>query len=276
MSVSMRSLNSDDLAMGMSRLHYGEFMSGSESETRTALGLPVRIEACLFDMDGVLTQTSDLHRSAWKSTFDPILAARGLRDFNDADYATYVDGRPRADGVRSFLKSRGISLPEGGESDAPGLDTISAIGRRKNDEVVRRLREDGVSAYPGSLTYVAKARAAGLRTAAVTASANGLTVLESAGLAELLDARVDGVFAAEHNLAGKPAPDTFLAAARLLDVDASQAAVFEDAIAGVEAGRSGEFGFVVGVNRLDQADKLRAAGADRVVDDLAELLGGQQ
>ena len=258
--------------LGIRRLQYGDFMTVSKVRSRASLGLPAQIDACLFDMDGVLTQTSVLHRSAWKATFDPILAARGLPEFTDTDYATYVDGRPRADGVRSFLESRQITVPEGGAADAPGLDTIFDIGRRKNEEVVRRLNEDGVSAYPGSLTYVAAARAAGLRTAAVTASANGLTVLEAAGLLQLLDARVDGVFASEHSLPGKPAPDTFLAAAGLLDIDPSHAAVFEDAIAGVEAGRSGEFGFVVGVNRLDHADKLRAAGADRVVDDLAELL----
>lgn len=248
-------------------------MAATDRTTPEALGLPAHIRACLFDMDGVLTQTSVLHRAAWKETFDPLLAARGQSAFTDQDYAAYVDGRPREDGVRGFLASRGIHLPEGSRDDPAETETIHGIGTRKNDEVQRRLAVDGVETYPGSLAYLRAVRAIGLRTAVVTASANGVAVLEAAGLAGLLDARVDGVVAREQHLAGKPAPDTFLAGARVLGVDPTAAAVFEDAIAGVQAGRAGGFGFVVGVNRLDQADALRESGADVVVDDLADLLG---
>jgi beta-phosphoglucomutase family hydrolase len=238
----------------------------------TQLGLPPGIRACLFDMDGVLTQTSVLHRSAWKHTFDPMLAARGLREFTDTDYAEFVDGRPREDGVRLFLQSRGILLPEGAPGDPETVETINGVAQRKNEEVQRRLAADGVMTYPGSMRYVNAAREAGLRLAVVTASANGEAVLAAAGLGGLLDVRVDGIIAKRDGLQGKPAPDTFLAAAAALGVPAAEAVVFEDAIAGVEAGRSGGFGYVVGVDRLDQADRLREAGADIVVADLALLL----
>lgn len=241
--------------------------------SRTPLGLPPGIRACLFDMDGVLTETSVLHRKAWKQTFDPILAARGLAPFTDEDYAAYVDGRRREDGVRTFLASRGIQLPEGSYDDPPTADTINGIGNRKNEAVLAAIAAGSVEVYPGSLRYLRAVREAGLKTAVVTASANGPAVLAAAGIADLLDARVDGVMAREQNLAGKPAPDTYLAAAKVLGVDPSEAVVYEDAIAGVEAGHAGGFGFVVGVDRLNQADALRAGGADVVVEDLADLLG---
>jgi beta-phosphoglucomutase family hydrolase len=240
----------------------------------SALGLPPGIRACLFDMDGVLTQTASLHQAAWKATFDPVLATYGQPPFTEEDYAAYVDGRRREDGVRTFLASRGIQLPEGTYDDPPTAGTINGIGNRKNEDVQRLLATEGVETFPGSIRYLHAARAAGLKTAVVTASANGPAVIDAAGIADLLDARVDGVIAREQHLAGKPAPDTFLAAAKLLGVEPAEAVVFEDAIAGVEAGRAGDFGYVVGVNRLDQADALRAGGADIVVDDLAELLVG--
>lgn len=230
------------------------------------------MRACLFDMDGVLTQTSVLHRAAWKGTFDPLLAARGQPEFTDQDYAAYVDGRRRDDGVRTFLASRGIQLPEGSEDDPPTADTIHGVGTRKNAEVQRRIVADGVQTYPGSIAYLRAARQAGLRVAVVTASANADAVLQAAGVDGLFDARIDGTVARDQNLAGKPAPDTFLAGARALGVEPREAVVFEDAIAGVQAGRAGAFGYVVGVDRLNQAEALRDAGADVVVTDLADLL----
>jgi beta-phosphoglucomutase family hydrolase len=236
------------------------------------LGLPPGIRACLFDLDGVLTQTSVLHRTAWKATFDPILAAHGQGEFTETDYARFVDGRRRYDGVRGFLASRGIFPPEGEPTDPPEVETVCGIGNRKNIEVQHRLAVDGVLTYPGSVTYLHAVRAAGLATAVVTASANGEAVLRAAGLADLLDARIDGVLAAKEKLPGKPAPDTFLAGARVLGVAPHEAVVIEDAISGVEAGRAGGFGYVVGVDRLDQADALKAHGADVVVQDLADLL----
>ncbi|MFI9235192.1 beta-phosphoglucomutase family hydrolase [Streptomyces sp. NPDC053079] len=242
----------------------------------THLGLPDGIRACLFDMDGVLTQTATVHAAAWKETFDAFLRRRDGADFRpfDAvtDYDEYVDGMPRADGVRSFLASRGIRLPEGDDDDPPERDTVHGLGNAKNALVLEKIKELGVRAYPGSVRYAEAARAAGLRRAVVSSSANCHDVLVAAGIEDLLEVRVDGVVAAERHLAGKPAPDTFLAAAHALGVPPDRAAVFEDALAGMEAGRAGRFGFVVGVNRADQAGALRRHGADVVVDDLAELL----
>jgi beta-phosphoglucomutase family hydrolase len=243
------------------------------------LGLPDGVTACLFDLDGVLTQTAKIHAAAWKELFDDYLRGRAERlgepfrpfDAHD-DYDAYVDGKPRLDGVRDFLSSRGIHLPEGGPDDPPNAETVYALGRRKNAIVVRRIRDDGVEAYPGSVTYVKAARDAGLRRAVVSSSANCRAVLEAAGILDLFEARVDGVLAEHEHLAGKPAPDTFLAGARLLGVEPTAAAVFEDALAGVAAGRAGHFGYVVGVDRVGQAAALAAHGADRVVPDLAELL----
>ncbi|SCF03036.1 haloacid dehalogenase superfamily, subfamily IA, variant 3 with third motif having DD or ED/beta-phosphoglucomutase family hydrolase [Micromonospora haikouensis] len=243
------------------------------------LGLPAHVTACLFDLDGVLTQTARVHNAAWTETFDAFLKRRAAatgepyRPFDPGpDYNRYVDGKPRADGVRSFLASRGIVLPEGSPDDPPDADTVHGVGNRKNAVLLKRIHTDGVEVYPGSVTYLRAAAAAGLRRAVVSASANCRDVVAAAGLESLLQARVDGVVAREQGLRGKPHPDTFLAGAKLLGVDPAQAAVFEDALAGVAAGRAGGFGYVVGVDRVGQADELRAHGADVVVTDLADLV----
>jgi beta-phosphoglucomutase family hydrolase len=242
------------------------------------LGLPDSIRACLFDLDGVLTQTARQHAAAWKEMFDAFLRARAAEagtpfvPFAPADYDEYVDGKPRYDGVRSFLASRGIQLPDGDPSDPPSADTIAGLGNRKNELVLAIMREDGVEPYEGSVRYVHAVRDAGLRRAVVSASANCRDVLVAAGIEDFFEARVDGVVAEREQLQGKPAPDTFLFAAAAIDVSRDQAAVFEDALAGVAAGRAGSFGFVVGVDRVGQADALREHGADIVVRDLAELL----
>ena len=244
-----------------------------------ALGLPEAIQACLFDLDGVLTETAKVHAAAWKEMFDAFLKARAdesgepFAPFDEvADYDTFVDGKPRADGTRSFLESRGVDLPEGAAEDATGAMTICGLGNAKNEIVLRRIREDGVEAFPGSLRYLTAVRSAGLRRAVVSSSANCAAVLEAAGIADLFEVRVDGTTVEEDHPAGKPAPDTFLAGARALGVAPDHAAVFEDALSGVEAGRAGHFGYVVGVDRVGQAEALRAHGADVVVTDLAELL----
>jgi len=237
--------------------------------------LPDTITACLFDLDGVLTKTADIHRAAWKQTFDRFLRDRDprLAPFDDhADYAAYVDGKKRADGVRDFLASRGIVLPEGAPDDPPGQGTVNAVGNAKNVLLLRLIQRDGVEVYDGSRRFVEAARTAGLRCAVVSSSANAGQVLDATALAPLFDYVVDGVLAHRRSLPGKPAPDTFLAAADELGVPAAGAAVFEDALAGVAAGRAGRFGYVVGVDRLGQADALRASGADVVVSDLEELL----
>lgn len=243
------------------------------------LGLPDGLRACLFDLDGVLTQTATVHAAAWKETFDDDLRHRAERTggvfvpFDAvADYDSFVDGKPRADGTRSFLQSRGIELPEGDPGDPPNRESVRGIGNRKNENVLRRIRRDGVDAYAGSVRFVRAARAAGLRRAVVSSSANCQDVLVAAGIEDLFEERIDGVVAARRHLRGKPAPDTFLAGAAALGVRPGDAAVFEDALAGVEAGRAGGFGFVVGVDRVGQADALRAHGADLVVKDLAVLL----
>ncbi|NLU71346.1 beta-phosphoglucomutase family hydrolase [Streptomyces sp. HNM0575] len=239
------------------------------------LGLPESVRACLFDLDGVITKTAVVHKAAWKETFDDFLRGRdgeGFRPFGDDDYDRYVDGRPRADGVRAFLDSRGIRLPEGGEDDPPDRLSVHGLGNRKNELLLEKIRKEGVEAYPASVRYVRAVRDAGLRTAVVSSSRNCRDVLASVGIEELFDVRIDGVVAAERSLPGKPAPDTFLAAARDLGVDAAASAVFEDALAGMDAGRSGHFGYVVGVDRVGQARELREHGADTVVTDLEELL----
>ncbi|WP_431948537.1 HAD family hydrolase [Actinacidiphila sp. bgisy167] len=242
----------------------------------TKTGLPEGIRACLFDLDGVLTKTAVVHAAAWKEVFDDFLRRReaaGFRPFDEvADYDEYVDGRPRADGVRAFLASRGIELPEGAADDPPERDTVHGVGNRKNEILLQKIRAEGVEAYPGSVRYVEAVRAAGLRTAVVSSSANCRDVLVSAGIEDLFEVRIDGVVAAERKLPGKPNPDTFLEAAREFGLQAKDAVVFEDALAGMDAGRSGHFGYVVGVDRVGQADALRAHGADIVVRDLAELL----
>jgi beta-phosphoglucomutase family hydrolase len=244
------------------------------------LGLPDGTRACLFDLDGVLTKTAVVHNAAWKEMFDAYLRERSRRTgepfvpFDPGrDYDEYVDGKPRADGTRSFLASRGIELPEGSDDDPPSAETIHGLGTRKNEIVLRRIREDGVEAYESSVRYVRAARDAGLRRAVVSSSANCRDVLIAAGIEDLFEARIDGVVAGREHLRGKPAPDTFLAAAQALGLGPQAAAVFEDALAGVEAGRAGRFRFVVGVDRTGQADALKKHGADIVVTDLAELLG---
>lgn len=243
------------------------------------LGLPSQIRACLFDLDGVLTQTALVHAAAWKEMFDAFLRARAARTGEKfvpfdpiADYDTYVDGKPRYDGVRSFLASRRIELPEGDRSDPPSAETVFGLGNRKNELVLALLKRDGVKAYEGSVRYVRAVRDAGLRRAVVSASANCREVLQAAGIEDLFEVRIDGIVVEREHLKGKPAPDTFLAAAEKLGAKPAEAAVFEDALAGVEAGRAGHFGFVVGVDRTGQREALLAHGADIVVSDLAELL----
>jgi beta-phosphoglucomutase family hydrolase len=237
------------------------------------LGLPDGVHACLFDLDGVLTDTASVHRAAWKQTFDAYLSEHGQAPFTDEDYERYVDGKPRAAGVRDFLASRGIHLPEGEADDPPGRETVRGIGNRKNELLERIIHRDGVAVYEGSRRYLEQARGAGLARALVSSSTNAHAVLKVTGLDALLSAVVDGHTVEQQHLAGKPAPDSFLAGADVLGVAPGAAAVFEDAIAGVAAGRTGRFGFVVGVNRLDadHARQLRTNGADVVVSDLGEL-----
>jgi beta-phosphoglucomutase family hydrolase len=240
-----------------------------------APGLPDQIAATLFDMDGVLTETATLHAAAWKQAFDAFLHehATDQPPFDERrDYDEYVDGKPREDGVRDFLASRGIALPEGSEDDPPDAATVHGVGARKNELLLELVRERGVHVYPGSRRYLAAARAAGARTALVTSSENADAILAAAHLEGAFDAQVDGRTVHRLGLRGKPAPDAFLQAARELGVDPVRAAVFEDALAGVEAGRAGRFGTVVGVDRAGQAEALRAHGADVVVEDLQELL----
>jgi beta-phosphoglucomutase family hydrolase len=238
------------------------------------LGLPDTVKACLFDLDGVLTDTAAVHRAAWAATFDPVLRAHGQRPFSEANYEDFVDGKPRLDGVRDFLAARGISVPEGSADDPPDAETVHAIAQRKNLDVIGRIRTAGVHVFPGSLRYLQAAAEADLRRVVVSSSANTGDVLAVTGLAEYIDDRVDGVTIARTGMPGKPAPDSFLAGARLAGVEPAHAAVFEDATAGVEAGQRGDFGFVVGVNRHDAEHEaaLRAHGADIVVSDLADLL----
>jgi beta-phosphoglucomutase family hydrolase len=242
------------------------------------LGLPDGITTCLFDLDGVLTQTAKVHARAWKQMFDEFLRgwyARQGEPFREFvlpdDYDTYVDGKPRADGVQSFLESRGIDLPTGSPEDSPDDETIYGLGVRKNDIVLKLIDDEGVEPYEGSVRYVEKARDAGLRRGVVSSSTNCEDVLVAAGIEDLFEVRIDGIVAEREHLKGKPAPDTFLAGAKALRAKPDQAAVFEDALAGVEAGRAGHFGFVVGVDRVGHAAALREHGADVVVRDLSEL-----
>jgi beta-phosphoglucomutase family hydrolase len=247
------------------------------------LGLPEQVTAVLFDLDGVLTDTAAVHDAAWTQMFDAYLQARADRtgepfvpfDPHD-DYVRYVDGKPRPDGVRDFLASRGITLPEGEPDDPPDAETVHGLGNRKNDTLLERIRTDGVKVYEGSRHYLTATHDAGLRRAVVSSSANTREVLRVTGLERHVEIVVDGVTIRTEQLAGKPAPDTFLRAAEQLGVEPSAAAVFEDALAGVQAGRAGRFGHVVGVDRVGQADALRAHGADVVVTDLAELLDGDR
>jgi beta-phosphoglucomutase family hydrolase len=256
-------------------------MSSPSRRGPTAVGLPERVRACLFDLDGVLTDTASVHAAAWKEMFDGFLERRA-QDRGEAfvpfdiatDYPAYVDGKRRPDGTRSFLASRHITLPEGSPDDPPEADTVNGLGTRKNDLVQQKIQRDGVSVYPGSVTYLEAAQAAGLRIAVVSSSANTEQVLKVTGLERFVETRVDAQVAIAGGMHGKPAPDTFLAGARLLRCAASEAAVFEDAIVGVQAGRAGRFGIVIGVDRVGPAHgtELQQQGADIVVTDLDQLL----
>jgi beta-phosphoglucomutase family hydrolase len=243
------------------------------------LGLPPQVRACLFDLDGVLTDTASVHRRAWKTMFDAYLQQRAQR-FNvpfvpfdsDHDYLTYVDGKKREDGVCSFLASRGITLPDGQPDDDPATETVNGLGNRKNELFQDTLRRDGVDVFDGSRRYLEAVSRAGLGVAVVSSSANTREVLEVTGLDAFVEHRVDGVTMRAEHIAGKPAPDSFLRGAQLLNVAPGAAAVFEDALSGVAAGRAGHFGLVVGVDRIGQAEALRHNGADIVVTDLSELM----
>jgi beta-phosphoglucomutase family hydrolase len=244
------------------------------------IGLPGSVRACLFDLDGVLTRTATVHAAAWKEVLDGYLRERAARTGEEfvpfdqiADYDRYVDGKPRYDGVRAFLAARGIELAEGEPGDPPDAETVRGLGDRKNELVLRMIREGGVEVYEGSVRYLEAARETGLRRAVVSSSANTSDVLVAAGIEGFFEARIDGVVAEREGLKGKPAPDTFLAGARALGVAPEEAAVFEDALAGVEAGRAGGFASVVGVDRVGQAEALRERGASVVVSDLSDLLG---
>lgn len=238
-----------------------------------------RFDAVLFDLDGVLTDTASLHATAWKRMFDEFLQrwseehAHPFMPFRiDPDYLTYVDGKPRFEGVASFLESRRIVLPEGTADDPPDADTIHGLGNRKNELVLRLIADEGVEEFESSIRFVRHVRDAGLKTAVVSSSKNAGPVLEAASLSDLFDDRVDGIVAQELGLPGKPAPDTFLEAARRLGVPPQRTVVVEDAVVGVEAGRVGGFGFVVGVDLLGDPDRLAEHGADVVVADLSELV----
>jgi beta-phosphoglucomutase family hydrolase len=243
------------------------------------LGLPEQVRACLFDLDGVLTDTASVHRRAWKAMFDTYLRQRAQRlnepfvPFDpEHDYLTYVDGKKREDGVRSFLSSRGITLPDGQPDDDPAAETVYGLGNRKNALFLETLHRDGVEVFEGSRRYLEAVSKAGLRVAVVSSSANTRQVLEVTGLDAFVEQRVDGVTMRDEHIPGKPAPDSYLRAAQLLDVAPAAAAVFEDALSGVAAGRAGHFGLVVGVDRVGQSEALRHNGADIVVTDLSELL----
>lgn len=235
-------------------------------------------DAVLFDLDGVVTQTAKLHVAAWKVMFDEFLQRRAerlgapFRPFDPLDdYRRHVDGKPRYHGVADFLASRGIELPWGSPADPPERDTVSGLGNRKNVLYLKLMKEQGVEVYPSTLALIRTLRSEGFRTAIVTASKNCTEVLNAARIADLFDTQVDGLTLQENHLAGKPAPDSFLEAARRLGVEPVRAIVVEDAIAGVAAGHAGGFGCVIGVDRAGQAEALRQAGARVVVSDLAEI-----
>lgn len=238
---------------------------------------PERYDAVIFDVDGVVTDTASVHFAAWKRVFDAYLQVRERRgegtyeDFTEQDYLAYVDGKPRYDGVRSFLESRGIELPEGDPDDPPERESVCGIGNRKNQAFVRWLEDNRVEPYPSTVRMLHELRDRGIATAAISSSRNAEAVLGSAGVLDLFDARVDGRTAGEIGLPGKPDPAVFLEAARRLDVEPERSVVVEDAQAGCAAGREGGFGLVIGVDRGDQRGELLAHGADVVVDDLEEV-----
>lgn len=231
-------------------------------------------DAVLFDLDGVLTPTADVHMRAWQKMFSDFLTSRGIDEpYAEEEYYAHIDGKPRYDGVRAFLTSRGIALPDGEPSDAPTTETVCGLGNRKNEVFAAVLADEGVEPYAGSVALLDDLARRGTKVAVVSSSRNAPAVLTAAGLRERFDVVVDGMVAAAEGLPGKPAPDTFVFAARRLDVGVDRAVVVEDAVSGVEAGHAGAFGLVVGVDRGTGADRLREAGADLVVDDLAELVG---
>ncbi|RNI20703.1 HAD family hydrolase [Flexivirga caeni] len=239
------------------------------------LGLPDAVTTCLFDLDGVLTDTASVHRKAWQQMFDAFLKARdgdGFQPFTGDDYNEYVDGKPRQDGVRDFLASRDINLPDGTPDDPPTAETVWGLGNRKNNLVQDEIAQHGVEVYEGSRRYLQQAQARGLRRIVVSSSANTAMVLRVTGLEQYVEGRIDGVTLREQNIKGKPAPDSYLAGAKLAGAPPDQCAVFEDAVSGVEAGHAGHFGCVVGVDRVGHADALRAGGADVVVQDLSQLI----
>jgi len=236
-------------------------------------------DAVLFDLDGVLTATAEVHASCWKKTFDHYLQLRAAKnnepfqpfDLN-RDYSSYVDGMPRFDGVKSFLESRGIDLPYGHPDDPPDRETICGIGNRKEDLLIKTLKTVGVQVYEGSVAWVRHLRSTGIKTAVVSSSKNCQAVLEAGGIDDLFDARVDGHIVEDQKLPGKPAPDTYLHASALLHASPRRAVIVEDAIVGVQAGRNGGFGLVIGVDRKNHGEALRENGADVVVTDLKEML----
>lgn len=248
-------------------------------ETGIMPAFPVsRLDAVVFDMDGVVTQTAVVHYRAWKALFDEYLAARPdldtrqRRPFDEADYRRFVDGKPRYAGVRDFLASRDIVLLEGKPDDPPRTETVSGLGNRKNDAFQRAIEQDGVEAFPTTLAFIDRLHAAGRRVAVISASRNAGQVLSAAGVLDRFEARVDGTDALRLGLAGKPDPAVFVEAARQLGAQVTRTAVVEDALAGVEAGARGGFGFVLGVDRAGFRTAMLAAGASLVVDDLGELL----
>jgi len=256
-----------------------KYAGAKAGKGEVVLGLPEQTRATLFDLDGVLTDTASMHKKAWQTMFDDVLRERARRTDEpfvafdvDADYLKYVDGKKREDGVRSFLASRGIELPDGSPSDGPAAGSIFGLGNRKNKLFQQVLHTDGVTVFDGSRRYLEAAVSAGLGTAVVSSSANTREVLELTGLDKFVQHRVDGVTMREQNIAGKPAPDSFLHAAQLLGITPAQGVVFEDALSGVEAAHAGKFGYVVGVDRVGQTEALRRNGADVVVTDLADLM----
>ena len=240
---------------------------------------PDKFDAVLFDLDGVLTATAKVHAKCWKNMFDEYLQNRASRTGETfqpfeitTDYRLYVDGKPRFDGVRDFLRSRGIELPEGTPDDAPQTESVCGLGNHKNEMINAIIESDGVEAYEGSIALVHQIRQEGIEVAVVTSSQNCDAVLKAAGIDNLFRVKVDGNVIHTQHLSGKPAPDAFLAAAKALGVDPKRTVVVEDAISGVQAGRNGGFGLVIGVARKDDSEELRKHGADMVVKDLGELL----
>jgi beta-phosphoglucomutase family hydrolase len=255
-----------------------DHLTGSKATDDGGTVIPKEIQACIFDLDGVITDTASIHAAAWKRMFDDFLRSRpdtsgaDLRPFEPADYRRYVDGKPRYDGVQSFLESRAVSLPYGSPDDPPELETICGLGNRKNEEFQRHLDENGVQVFPDTIAFIDGLHQRGIRTAVISASRNCQPVLRAAGVEDLFETRVDGVIAAELGLPGKPDPAVFLEATRRLEATPDSAAIVEDALAGVEAGRRGGFALVIGVDRTGHPDDLLEHGADVVSSDLAQLL----